>query len=249
MDRSDPIEHSVDGVERSGIYRPTRRPVATIAVAVVVGLVLLVTGLILRTDPFDLGVVVALNQVHTGTWGTFADLMYVGVGPAAAVVLTIVLAGIIWLVSRSFLTAISFGLVVAVTWLPVAVLKLIVDRPRPGASSLSHLYVPAQVDGSYPSGHTAFVVALAFAAWFLLRDTRWRWLVVVLGAAATAVIGFAVVSDGLHYPTDVLASIVWALAMAPAAKFIVVDLAVDRLRHRQALKPVFQGGSPDRAPR
>jgi undecaprenyl-diphosphatase len=73
--------------------------------------------------------------------------------------------------------------------------------------------------------------------------------VVVLGAAATAVIGLAVVSDGLHYPTGVLAAIVWALAMAPAARFIVVDLGVGWLRHRQTPNPVFRAGSPDRAQR
>lgn len=242
MDKSATMTCTRDEVERSGIYRPTRRPVGTIAVAVVVGVALLVAGLVLRTHPFDLDVVIALNQLHTGAWGALADFLYVGFGPAAAVVLTLVLAGIVWLVSRSFLTAISFGAIVAVTWLPVAVLKVIVDRPRPEASALSHLYAPAQVDGSYPSGHTAFVVALAFAAWYLLRDTRWAWLVVVVGAAATAVVGLAVVSDGLHYPTDVLASIVWALALAPAAKFAVVDLFAGWLRRRQTV----QAGVPRR---
>lgn len=234
-------------VEHLGIYRPARRPVAAIVVAVITGIVLLVAGLLLKNHPIDLGVVVGLNQVHTGAWGFFADLVYVGVGPAAAVVLTIVLAGIVWLVTRSFLTAISFGAIVAVTWLPVAVIKVIVDRPRPEASALSHLYVPAQVDGSFPSGHTTFVVALAFAAWFLLRDTRWRALVVAAGTVATVIVGLAVVSDGLHYPTDVLASIAWALAMAPAARFIVVDLGVGWLLRRRELTPASRAGSPDRA--
>lgn len=242
MDRSATLTRTADEVEVSGIYRPTRRPVVAIAVAVAVGIVLLIVGFILTTHPFDLSVVVRLNQLHTGAWGAFADWMYVGFGPAAAVVLTLVLAGIVWLVSRSFLTAISFGAIVAVTWLPIAVLKVIVDRPRPEASALSHLYAPAQVDGSFPSGHTAFVVALAFAAWYLLRDTRWSLVVVVVGTVATVVIGLAVVSDGLHYPSDVIASIVWALAMAPAAKFIVVDLGVGWLRRRQTV----QAGVPRR---
>jgi undecaprenyl-diphosphatase len=54
-----------------------------------------------------------------------------------------------------------------------------------------------------------------------------------VGIAATAVVGLAVVSDGLHYPTDVLASIAWALAMAPTARLIVVDAGVGWLRRRQ----------------
>ncbi|WP_433862045.1 phosphatase PAP2 family protein [Streptomyces sp. L7] len=247
MDRSATISRSTPVVKRSGMFRPSRRPLVAIAVAAVVGILLLVAGLFLKGHPFDLGAVVALNQVHTGAWGLFADLVYVLVGPAAAVALTVVLAGVVWFISRSFLTAVSFGLIVAVTWLPVAVLKVIVDRPRPEATSLAHAYVPAQVDGSFPSGHTAFVLALAFAAWFLFRETRWRWLVVVLGAAATVIVGVAVVSDGLHYPTDVLASIVWALAMAPAARVIVVDGGAGWLRWRRTLKPVFPSDSPNRA--
>lgn len=235
MDTSPTMTRRARTVERSGIYRPSRRPLTTIAVAVVVGIVLLAAGLLLKSHPVDLGIVVGLNQAHAGAWGLFADLVYVGVGPAAAVMLTLVLAGLVWLVTRSFITAISFGAIVAVTWLPVAVLKIIVDRPRPDATSLAHAYVPAQVDGSFPSGHTAFIVALALATWFLLRDTRWRWLVVVAGAAATVVVGLAVISDGLHYPTDVLASIVWALAMAPAARLIVVDGGAGWLRRRRAL--------------
>jgi membrane-associated phospholipid phosphatase len=221
------------GIDRSGMYRAARRPVLTATVTVLVGVVLLLLGLALRTHPIDLGIVLSLNKLHTGIWALFSDAVYVMLGPIPAVLLTIVLAGLVWLISRSLITALSFGAVVALTWLPIAVLKVIVDRPRPEASALSHAFVPAQVDGSYPSGHTAFVVALAFAVWCLLRDTPWRWLALSFGAVATVVVGLAVVSDGLHYPTDVLASIVWALAMAPTARLVVVDGGVGWLRRRQ----------------
>ena len=219
--------------QRSGIYRPAPRPLLTVSITVLVGIVILAVGLLLTSHPVDLAAVVGLNKIHTGAWALFADAVYVGLGPVPAVLLTVVIAGIVWSVSRSFVTAISFGLVVALTWLPVAVIKVIVDRPRPEVSALTHAFVPAQVDGSYPSGHTAYVVALACALWFLLRDTRWQWLAVALGIIATAVVGVAVVSDGLHYPTDVLASIAWALAMAPTARLIVVDAGVGWLRRRQ----------------
>ncbi len=74
--------------------------------------------------------------------------------------ITLVIAGLVWAVSRSLRTAILFGLTVAFTWLPVAAVKVLVDRPRPDATLLTHPFTPLQTDGSFPpSGHTAYVVA------------------------------------------------------------------------------------------
>ena len=215
-----------------GIFRPARRPLTTAAVTLVTGLVLLTVGVFLRTRPVDLGAVVVLNRAHTGAWAVIADAVYRGLGPVPAVVLTVVLAAVVWGASRSLRTAIAFGAVVALTWLPVAVLKILVDRPRPDAAMLAHVYTPGQTDGSFPSGHTAFLAALTMACWYLLRGTRWAGIVTAAGALATALVGVAVVSDGLHYPTDALASVAWALAMAPTARWLVADVALARLGRR-----------------
>lgn len=115
------------------------------------------------------------------------------------------------------------------TWLPTAAIKAIVNRPRPDVLTLAHPFTPAQVDGSFPSGHTAFVAALTIAFWFLLRGTRGASIALIAGAASTVTVGLAVVSDGLHYPTDVMASIAWAIAMAPTARWIMVDVITPRL--------------------
>lgn len=90
------------------------------------------------------------------------------------------------------------------------------------------------MDGSFPSGHTAFVAALTIAFWFLLRGTRGASIALIIGTASTVTVGLAVVSDGLHYPTDVVASIAWAIAMAPTARWIMVDVIAPRLeRYRK----------------
>ncbi|MDP5228672.1 MULTISPECIES: phosphatase PAP2 family protein [Arthrobacter] len=212
----------------SGIHRRARHPLTAVAVSVATGAVLLVLGLVMKANPADLPVVVALNQHHTGLVGTLTSGIYKALEPVYAVVLVAVLAAAVWAVSRSFKTAIAFGAVVGLTWLPSAILKYVVERPRPELSALSHPYSPWQTDASFPSGHTAFIVALTVTFCFLLRGTRWVPLVAALGTVATVVVGLAVMVNGLHYPTDVLASILWSLAMAPTARWIVVDLILAR---------------------
>lgn len=213
----------------TGIDRPTRRPLIAVLIAVVGAIAVVALGFLMKSGQADQGVVIALNKLHTGVWGAFSSAVYHGIEPLPAVAITLVVAAIVWAASKSLRTALLFGLTVAFTWLPVAAVKILVDRPRPDAGLLSHPFSPLQTDGSFPSGHTAYVVALAFAFWFLLRDTRYAWAPVVFGILGTAVIGLAVVSDGLHFPTDVLGSIVWALTTAAAVRWIIVDLIAARV--------------------
>ena len=216
----------------TGIERATRRPLVAVIVAVIGAIAVVALGFIMKANQADQGLVIALNDTHTGLWGSIGTAIYRGIEPLPAVVITLVIAGIVWAGSRSLRTAILFGLTVAFTWLPVAAVKILVDRPRPDAALLAHPFSPLQTDGSFPSGHTAYIVALSIAFWFLLRDTRFAWAPIALGIVATAIIGFAVVSDGLHFPTDVLGSIIWALTTAAAVRWLIVDVIAARVRPR-----------------
>ncbi|MGN8025970.1 phosphatase PAP2 family protein [Microbacterium sp. 22242] len=213
----------------TGIDHPTRRPLVAVLLAVIGAIVVVALGFVMKSSQADQGLAVAVNNLHTGAWGVFASAVYQAINPIPAVVITVVIALIVWMASRSLRTAILFGLTVALTWLPVAAIKILVDRPRPDATLFTYPFSPLQTDGSFPSGHTAYVVALAFAFWFLLRDTRYAWLPIVLGVLGTVVVGLAVVSDGLHFPTDVLGSIIWSLATAAAVRWIIVDLIAARV--------------------
>ncbi|GAA4482930.1 phosphatase PAP2 family protein [Microbacterium panaciterrae] len=218
----------------TGIDHQTRRPLIAVIVAVVGAIAVVVLGFLMRSGQADQGAVVALNKLHTGVWGAFSSAVYRAIEPVPAVAITLVIAAIVWAVSKSLRTAILFGLTVALTWLPVAAVKILVDRPRPDAALLSHPFSPLQTDGSFPSGHTAYVVALAFGFWFLLRDTRYAWTPIVFGVIVTAAVGLAVVSDGLHFPTDVLGSILWALTTAAAVRWVIVDLVAARVAPKRA---------------
>ena len=208
---------------RAAILRPIATPWVAVALAAGAFIALTGVGCWLRAANPDAGLLRVANEHHTGDWGAFADAVYVALDPIPAVALALVLAGAVWAVSRSLRVGLAFGGLIAAMWIPVEIVKVIVDRPRPAIDLLAHPFSPAQVDGSYPSGHTAFAAALVIALWLLMRDTRWRWLVLAGGLILVGVIGEAVVADGLHYPTDVLASIVWAIAMAPLARLLVVN--------------------------
>jgi len=216
-----------------GILRPAGRPVTGLVVTTVVGLALIGAGFALRSNPMDLPIVAELNGIHAGVWGAIADGVYRGFEPVAAIALTVVLAAVVWGVSRSIRTAVAFGAIVALVWLPTALIKLLVDRPRPDLAALPNPPTHPQLDGSFPSGHTAFVTALSIALWFLLRDTHWAAAIAVAGVLATGLVATAVVSDGFHYPTDALASILWACAAAPTARWLVVDVLLARWRGRE----------------
>ncbi|UNO43419.1 phosphatase PAP2 family protein [Streptomyces sp. MST-110588] len=92
---------------------------------------------------------------------------------------------------------------------------------------------------SYPSGHTAFLTALTLAVALFavgrLGLGRAAGTLLVLAAAlvAGAVMGWAQVALGAHYPTDVLGGWCTALAVTPATGWLV-DRTADRLVARTA---------------
>ncbi|MFD6168693.1 phosphatase PAP2 family protein [Streptomyces coeruleorubidus] len=80
---------------------------------------------------------------------------------------------------------------------------------------------------SYPSGHTAFLTALALMVALLaagrlgLGRTAGTSLVLAAALVAGAAMGWAQVALGAHYPTDVLGGWCTALAVIPATAWLV----------------------------
>ncbi len=208
-----------------GIFRPSARPLTSIALAAVTFVVLLVVGLALRPGQ-DAGLARDFNSLHTGVVGAFTSAVYEIFSPVPAIVVTVLVAAVFWR-TRGFRTAMAFGGVVALTWLPTEVLKIVVHRHRP--TLMPHPYYPVQVDSSFPSGHTAFIVAFVLALAYVGRGARWRNLVVALGSLVVVVVALSIAIDAVHFPSDIAASIVWSLAVAPAARVVWVDWIMPRV--------------------
>lgn len=197
--------------------------------------------LIAKTAPmtrFDLRGDIALTTLHTGAFGALGSAIYKAFSPAEAIGFTLVVVVVIGVVTRNLRLAATFAIVVAGTWVPSDIVKILVHRPRPDAGALSHHLATMPTDPSYPSGHMVFVTSLALAFFFLSAGTRWRPVAIVVGIVAVVTVGFCLVSDGVHYPSDVLASLVWSLGVAPLVLAVCNRLAGARIARR--------GGSPAR---
>ena len=107
-----------------------------------------------------------------------------------------------------------------------------------GTTTLLKPLVGRTINGpylSYPSGHTAFLAALALVVALLAAGRlglgRAAGTVLVLAAAlvAGAAMGWAQVALGAHYPTDVLGGWCTALAVTPATAWLVDRVADARV--------------------
>ncbi|MER5375848.1 phosphatase PAP2 family protein [Streptomyces sp. NPDC002553] len=109
------------------------------------------------------------------------------------------------------------------------------------ATLLKHLVgrtIHGEANLSYPSGHTAFLTALALAVALLatgrlgLGGAAGMSLVLAPALAAGATMGWAQVTLGAHYPTDALGGWCTALAVTPATAWLV-----DRTAGRMSKSP------------
>lgn len=150
-----------------------------------------------RHEPFLNAAALALNTVF---------------GPLGG---ALMLAGIclyLLLARRAPVNAVAFGAVAAVGWLSCQLFKAVVGRPRPDPALLANPLAPETASDSFPSGHVCLAVALAFALFYLCRGTGREKPALALGTLMVVVVALSRLYIGVHYPTDVLASVLAATA-------------------------------------
>ncbi|MCU1528590.1 MAG: hypothetical protein JWP75_2353 [Frondihabitans sp.] len=201
------------------MLRPFTRPSTVVAFGIAAIVVVVAFGfLISKTEAMtnvDLRIDKALNHLHTGFLGALGSGVYWLFEPTHAVLITLVVALVIWARSKNLRLAVTFAFVVGFTWLASDVVKLLVHRDRPDPAALLHPFSPEPVDPSFPSGHAVFVATMIVALYLLARGTSFRTGIVLGGIAVAIVAAFALLSDGVHYPSDVLASYAWSVGVAP----------------------------------
>jgi undecaprenyl-diphosphatase len=213
----------------NGILRPSRHPVPVVIIAVLGALLVTVVGFLLRSHSIDLRLAEALNTLHTGVVGQITSMVYRGLEPISAIAITVLTTAVIWLSTRQLRVAAAFAGVVAITWIPSDVVKILVARPRPDAALMTNPFSPVQPDASFPSGHTVFITVFVIALVFVLRGTRWMPVGVVFGTVLVLGVAFSVTVDAVHYPTDALASILWSVTVAPGVRVVWVDWLMPRI--------------------
>lgn len=115
-------------------------------------------------------------------------------------------------VRKSPVNAVAFGGVAAAGWLSSQFFKVMVERQRPNPALLFDPLAPETGSNSFPSGHVALAVGLAWGVYFLARNTSWAKWAVLSALIVPPVVAWSRVYIGVHYPSDVLASFLAASA-------------------------------------
>jgi membrane-associated phospholipid phosphatase len=174
------------------------------------------------------GVLNALAAQHdlvgavTTTLNTLGNLEFWAVIVADVAAALAVVRGIV----AGLLVGLSFA-----SDLAAFAVKIVVERARPETAAAQQFF--GADDFSYPSGHTVRAAALVAVTIWLLAPPRWRIPAAVSGGLlAGALMGFARVSLGVHWPTDIFGGTLLGLAWFAVTAALFLPLLQER-RKRQ----------------
>ncbi|MBE4718403.1 hypothetical protein DAD99_09695 [Pseudarthrobacter sp. AB1] len=155
----------------------------------------------------ELGVDQDISRHHVALLTGAAMALNLLFGPAAGV-LAIGAVALFLLVARGApVNAVAFSLMASSGWVASELFKLLIERQRPDPTLLFDPLAPEIGPDSFPSGHVTFAVTLAFAVYFLARGTRWSKFAAVGGVVVTVVVAWSRLYIGVHYPSDVVGSL------------------------------------------
>lgn len=179
-------------------------------------LAVIASGIALQASPGwtadEMDLLRQLNLAHTPQ----LDWVALGINwlfaPTVAAVLVVLAGGLILAKTRRPWLTVRFVLIVMIPTLGAAVIKLLVHRARPDIPSLSHILVLEPGGLSFPSGHTSFAACVVLGLMVVAIGHRLRPLLIGSGVLLVLVTAGSRVYLGVHYPTDVVASVVYAIA-------------------------------------
>jgi membrane-associated phospholipid phosphatase len=194
-----------------GLLGRRRGPAVTISL-VAGTLYVLLTVLVMAhlTDSLD----AAVRQWFRpdDVWGSAqmrADTVVEGLKPPRVALALPVVAVLSGLVRRSWRPVVVALQVALSTTVLVVATKLVVGRPDPNGEVVT-------VGGSFPSGHTAVLLAVLGGGLLVVttRDVWWAWAAVVL---VDVLMAWCLLLQAAHWFTDVLAGMLLATCVLAAA--------------------------------
>ena len=229
-------------LESSSLNRPLRTQVFAGLWLMLLAGVLAMTVWASVADHFP-GDVAVGHWIQSNLAGRELSQFLRNVGSAPAAMVTIALAIGLLIAQRRCRVA-RLLIVLMVSLVLAALLKELVDRPR---TSVLFLEQHGTFDSpSFPSGHTfASAIAGAVVLYVAARSRGPRWLrmpLAIWGLGIWLLQPWASVSAGVHWPSDVLGSLLWsAVVLAPV--FFIAErwaLPLDRVRplSRLAILPL-----------
>lgn len=219
--------------------RPRVRLNQRIYLSIGVILAVVISGWVLKSavgyTSLEMNLLRQVNGFHTD----FADGIALGINwlfaPIVAFVIVLLAGGMILLFTRRYAWAFRFMYIVLVPTVGAAVVKVLVHRPRPDIASLQHVLVLEPGGLSFPSGHTTFAACFVLGFIVLARGHSLRPTLIGVSAFIVLLAASSRVYLGVHYPSDVVASVVYAIAAVALADAIWL-LAVPHLSKRRSGK-------------
>jgi len=176
-------------------------------------LAVITVGMLMKSSAgwtsMEMGILRRVNLMHTPQLDGVARGIDWLFSPPVAVVLVLIATGSILLATRKPRVAIQFVLIVMMPTFGAAVIKLLVQRPRPDIASLPHILVLEPGGLSFPSGHTSFAACFLLGLIVVAARQRWRPLLIIAAVVVALATAASRVYLGVHYPSDVVASIVY----------------------------------------
>lgn len=118
--------------------------------------------------------------------------------------------------------------------------KELIHRVRPNLWNYPH-----HSDFSFPSGHAMSSMMFVAALVILMWETRWRSWVLALGSLFVGTIAWTRLYIGVHYPSDILAGWMMAIAWAVGVSLIVKPHLSKRSTETQAQQEPIEEVSID----
>jgi membrane-associated phospholipid phosphatase len=187
----------------------------------------LTTQLVPGLGTAELGLDQDLSHHHSVVLTMVAMTLNYVFAPLAGGAIIFAVCLYLWLVRGALVSAAAFGLVASSGWVSSEVFKFLIARHRPDPGFLFDPLSPETGSDSFPSGHVAFAVALAFAVYFLARGTRWAKPAAAAGTVLAVTVAWSRLYIGVHYASDVLASF-----LATGAAVMLLTGLWNRYAHR-----------------
>lgn len=154
----------------------------------------------------EMRAVEAVHGAHNALFDLVALTINTVFGSAGAVLVVAVSLAWALLVTRSWRPPLRIFVVLVVPWVLAEAIKPVAQRPRPDPALLSPAVIPDPATFSYPSGHTAFAAALVCALVIVLAPAGSRGIPIAAGTVIVLITAWSRVYLGVHYPSDVAAS-------------------------------------------